>query len=277
MVPRITRLVAVLRSPAMSEPPGKSTQGKPDYGIDAPGVVRNLFIVAAAGFALFLAARLGLWSGHIGPVEVAGSVVWPGLGCGLMGLWMLYDSKIGKLRERERLLDLVPWRGDETVLDVGCGRGLLLIGAAGRLTTGTAVGLDLWQAEDLTGNRPEATLENARLEGVGDRVEVQTGDMRKMPFADARFDTVVSNVAIHNVYESAGRIQTMGEIARVLKPGGRVVIHDIRHVDQYAAALSASGLVDVRRVGSVLARLILLVVTFGSLRPDIITARRPTS
>jgi ubiquinone/menaquinone biosynthesis C-methylase UbiE len=192
-----------------------------------------------------------------------------------MACWMLYDSKVGKLRERERLLDLVPWRGHEAVLDVGCGRGLMLIGAARRVASGKAVGLDLWQAEDLTGNKPEAALDNARREGVIDRVEVKTGDMRKMPFPDASFDVVVSNVAIHNVYERQGRAETMREIARVLKPGGRVVIHDIRHVGDYASDLAGHGLADVTCIGSKVTRLVLFVATFGSLRPDILTARKP--
>ena len=249
------------------------TSTPPDYGIDAPGVVRNLFLVAAAGLALDLTRRCGLWSGVVARVDVARTGLFVGAGCGFMGCWMLYDSKIGKLRERERLLDLIPWRGTEAVLDLGCGRGLLLIGAARRLTTGRATGLDLWQSEDLTGNTPEATLDNAQREGVADRVEVHTGDMRKMPFADASFDVVVSNVAIHNIYDREGRETTMTEIARVLKPGGRVVIHDIRYVGDYAAALEKRGLTDVTRVGSKLARIVLLLVTFGSLRPDIVTAR----
>jgi len=160
----------------MAAPIAGSDSEKPDYGIDAPGVVRNLFIVAAVGLTLFLTARFGLWSGVVGPVALSYSGLWAGLGCGLMGVWMLYDSKVGKLKERERLLDLVALRGNEAVLDVGCGRGLLLIGAARRLTTGRATGLDLWQAEDLTGNKPEATLKNARREGVADRVEVTTGE-----------------------------------------------------------------------------------------------------
>jgi arsenite methyltransferase len=221
----------------MPDAPGNARSERPDYGVDAPGVVRNLFIVAVAGIALFLAARLGFWSGSVGRVDVASSVVWPGVACGLMGIWMLYDSKVGKLKSAESLLDL-------------------------------------WHAEDLTGNAPEATMENARREGVADRVEVATGDMRKMPFPEARFDIVVSNVAIHNVYEREGRDQAIREIARVLKPGGRVVIHDIRHVTRYAASLAASGLVDVRRVGSAPARLALLVATFGSLRPDTVVARK---
>jgi SAM-dependent methyltransferase len=249
---------------------------RPDYGIDAPGVVRNLFVVAAVGLMLFLTARLGFWSGVIAQVDFAFTGLLASVGCGAMGCWMLYDSRIGKIRAREKLLDLVPWRGDESVLDVGCGRGLLLVAAARRLTTGRATGLDLWQAEDLTGNRPEATLANARLEQVADRVEVKTGDMRAMPFPDASFDLVVSNVAIHNVYDHEGREATMREVARVLRPGGRVVICDIRHVAQYASALAHHGLTDVRRVGSRLLGLVLAVVTFGSLRPDIAVARKPT-
>ena len=253
------------------------TSTRPDHGIDAPGVVRNLSIVAVVGLAVFLTAQFGLWSGVIGPFRVSSMGLWPGLICGVMACWMLYDSKVGKLGERERLLDLIPWRGTEAVLDLGCGRGLMLIGAACRLTTGRATGLDLWQAEDLTDNKPEAALENARREGVSDRVEVKTGDMRKMPFPDASFDVVVSNVAIHNVYEREGREATMREIARVLKPGGHVVIHDIRYVGDYAAALKRRGLIDVTRVGSKLARIVLFLTTFGSLRPDIVTARAPAA
>src|SRR5262249_28434343 len=162
---------------------------------DAPGVVRNLFVVAALGLGLYATAALGLWSGAVAHVDVAFTGLFAGAGCGAMGCWMLYDSRVGKIRARERLLDLVSWNGDESVLDVGCGRGLLLVAAARRLTTGKATGLDLWQSEDLTGNRPAATLENSRLEGVAERVDVKTGDMRSMPFPDASFDRVVSNVA----------------------------------------------------------------------------------
>src|SRR5204863_957440 len=108
------------------------------------------------------------------------------------GLWMVYTSKIGKVRARERLLDRLTWTGGERVLDVGCGRGLMLIGAAKRLTAGKATGIDIWQAEDLSGNRPEATLLNAEREGVADRVEVETADMRDLPFPDGSFDVAVS-------------------------------------------------------------------------------------
>src|SRR6516165_5086515 len=167
------------------------TQQRPDYGIDAPVVVRNLFLVGIIGFSAWALAALASWSARFDvpkPVLViTGMGLTTGIGCSLMAVWMLWHSRIGKLRSRERLLDRISWSGQEQVLDVGCGRGLLLIGAAKRLSTGRATGIDIWQAEDLTGNGPEAALENARRERVAERVAVQTADVRKLPFFDGSF------------------------------------------------------------------------------------------
>lgn len=249
----------------------------PDYGIDAPGVVRNLLIVAVAGFVLWLTMTLGWWSGDLTGLGVRlplGHIaIWPAATCLLMALWMLWDSRIGKMRNREQLLDAVRIREDARVLDVGCGRGLMLIGAAKRLTTGKASGIDLWQAEDLSGNRPEATMENAEREGVADRVDVQTADMRKIPFPDATFDVVVSCSAIHNIYDAAGRRQAIAEIARVLKPGGEAVIDDIRHGREYAASFAANGC-TARSIGSGVIALFLAILTMGSLRPVTLVVRK---
>jgi ubiquinone/menaquinone biosynthesis C-methylase UbiE len=261
-------------------PDSPSPSPIPDYGLDAPGAVRNLFIVAAAGLLARLAIVTHLWSGKVtlGPFDLRLGPMSLGLalGCGFMGAWMAWDSKFGKVRERERLLDLLTWTGRERVLDVGCGRGLLLIGAAKRLTTGSggsAVGIDLWQKEDLSGNRPEAALENARLEGVADRVEVHTADMRTIPFPDGSFDTVLSMNAIHNIYSAPGRAAAIAEICRVLKPGGTVLIVDVRHIRQYAAALRAGGC-TVRRASSDFGTKVLMVITLGMVRPGNLIARK---
>jgi ubiquinone/menaquinone biosynthesis C-methylase UbiE len=250
---------------------------RPDYGLDAPGVVRNLFLAGAAGLALWGSVAVGLWSGRIGPVLVAPMGLAAGLSLTLTGAWMVWHSKVGKFRSRERLLDRLAWRGDETALDVGCGRGLLLTAAARRVPRGKAVGIDIWQAEDLTGNRPEATLENARLEGVADRVEVRTADMRQLPFPDGTFDVVVSNVAIHNLYQPAERQRAIAEIARVLKPGGWALINDIRHGGEYAAAFAKHGCPDVRCLNSRWASLAATLFTFGSLRPATLLAHKPSA
>ena len=258
-------------------------ESRPDYGLDAPKVVRNLLAAGGAGYALPLGVALHLWPPVVGAGPVAGVTfrfplaalgLSAGTACLAMGLWMIWTSRVGKVRGRERLLDRIAWTGHERVLDVGCGRGLLLVGAARRLTDGTAVGIDVWQAEDLSGNRPEATLENARREGVADRVEVRTADMRKMSFPDASFDVVVSSAAIHNLYAPDERAAAVREIARVLKKGGTALIDDIRHGSEYARVFAANGCSAVRRADSPLASFFLAFVTFGSLRPATLLVRK---
>src|SRR5262245_40390207 len=129
---------------------------RPDYGQDAPGVVRNLLIAGGAALLLAVAPSVGLLPPKLELHPSANVVVaFPiatmagssAAGFLFGALWMVWGSRRGKLQERERLLDRVTWRGDEQVLDVGCGRGLLLVGAAKRLASGVATGVDLWQAE----------------------------------------------------------------------------------------------------------------------------------
>lgn len=160
---------------------------------------------------------------------------------------MLWGSKIGKLRLRDKVLDGINWRGDEQVLDVGCGHGLMLIGAAKRLSGGKATGIDLWQREDQAGNSREATWQNVQLEGVTDRVELKDGDARNLPFANGMFDLVLSSWALHNIYDRKQRLGAVGEIVRVLKPGGRLILIDIRHTKEYAKALDQSQIQDISR------------------------------
>jgi hypothetical protein len=73
---------------------------------------------------------------------------------------ILFYRKVGKLQLAERLLDKLSWRGDERVLDAGCGRGLLTVAAARRVPNGSVVGLDVWNPGALSGNRAESVLEN---------------------------------------------------------------------------------------------------------------------
>jgi ubiquinone/menaquinone biosynthesis C-methylase UbiE len=205
----------------------------PDYGLDAPHVIRNL---ALAAIALAIGAQL-----------LPDRLTWFAWGtaalCGVEAAAMVWASRVGKIRQRERLLDQVHWPDVSRVLDVGCGRGLLAIGAARRLgRDGMVVGVDLWQAADLAGNHPAAALENARKETVSDRVRIVTGDMRALPLADRSVDVVLSSLAIHNVQGQAGRARAIAEIARVLAPGGVVVIQDFQNVERYAEDLRSNGL-----------------------------------
>jgi arsenite methyltransferase len=214
--------------------------GKPNYGIDAPGVIRNLMIAGAALVVVPLALpRFTL--GHI-EFRLFPGFLYSGGFCILGGVLMLLYAKVGKFSHRDRMLAKVTWTGAEAVLDVGAGRGLLLIGVAKLLTTGHATGIDIWNAQDLSGNGPEALLANIDLEGVAAKTTVKSEDARQMSFADASFDVVLSNLCIHNIYDREGRRKACLEIARVLKCGGVAVISDYKHVREYARILAAAGL-----------------------------------
>ena len=140
----------------------------------------------------------------------------------------LHNTLRGKFVVWAGLLDQLHLRGDERILDLGCGRGAVLLMAAQHLTTGRAVGVDLWRSVDQSGNSLEATRRNAIAEGVADRVELHTGDMTALPFEENSFDVVVSSLAVHNISGSAGREKAISEAVRVLRPGGRLMIADIR-------------------------------------------------
>lgn len=220
------------------------TTGRANFGIDAPGVIRNLALVAVAGIALSTVGKY-----VPGVQRVAGIGFGVAIICTLQAALMLWTSLQGKRIAAKQLIDRAELRGGEQVLDVGCGRGLLLIEAARRLSVGAgkSTGLDIWNVQDQSGNARPATLANATACGVSDRIELVDGDMCTMPFEDARFDVVVSSMAIHNVYSADGRAQAVREIIRVLKPGGRVLLQDFRHTAHYARQLADMGLVNIRR------------------------------
>jgi SAM-dependent methyltransferase len=195
-------------------------RARPDYGVDAPGVIRW----NALGAAAELAAGTGLTVAGLepGPWLLVLGTIWL-----LTPVAMLASSKVGKLRQRDAILDQVALHGDEHVLDVGTGHGLMAIGAAKRLRTGRAVGVDIWRQRDQADNTRDSALRNVESEGVTNRCTVQDGDVRALPFPDDSFDVVLAFFALHNVPGAEGKGQACREIARVLKPGGRVFDYDM--------------------------------------------------
>ncbi len=121
-------------------------QGKPRFGIDAPGVVLALGLI---GIGLFVIAAVSLW---IGQPDIAAMTFSPACSTSICCLLMVLTSTIGKPIVVRRMIDQLKLRGDEQVLDVGCGRGLLLLEAARRVPRGRATGLDLWSTRDQSGN-----------------------------------------------------------------------------------------------------------------------------
>ena len=214
-----------------------------DYGLDGPGVVLAFWLTGALMLIIVVGGALAFQGSPL-PI-VRGLLIFGALlaaYCLANALLMIWSSRTGKFLVRNRLVDALHLNGAERVLDVGCGRGLVLIDVAKRLTSGQAVGVDLWLSKDLTGNRPNFTLENAAVAGVADRVRVETGDMCALPFTTSSFDAVASMTAIHNVSNEARRDLALSEMARVLKPGGRLAIFDVFHSLHYAKVLRGAGL-----------------------------------
>ncbi len=208
------------------------------YGVDAPSVVYAHLI---AGSLIAIIALAGPAMTPLPPPVIIAAAALASLLL-FYGTVMLTSSLVGKRRVCARLVVALALAGDEQVLDAGCGRGLALIACAKALTTGRAVGVDLWAAKDLSNNNPDATRANAVLEAVADRVEVRTGDITQLPFPDASFDAVISMIVIHNIPTPAARDHALLELVRVLKPGGRMVLFDLLHMARYAAVLRQAGL-----------------------------------
>jgi arsenite methyltransferase len=218
---------------------------KPDWGLDAPGF--QLFARYGGVLAVVVGRMInehGVVSSVPWMASVGSALMWMGTSFFVVSAVSYFGSKIGKLLLRDGILESIDWRGDEQVLDVGCGHGLLLIGAAKKLKSGHAVGVDVWSHRDQKNNSAQATKENACIEGVANRIEIQDADARKLPFADGSFDVVLSSFAIHNISGSSERETAIREIARVLKPGGRLAIADIRHSRAYQKVLQGLGWED---------------------------------
>jgi len=218
----------------------------PHYGLDAPAAVGAIFVIGLAGAIVGFILERWTLSRHGGPpVGLAHAVRTFGFLCLVVASLMFASSRFGKFHARDRLLARLKLRGDEAVLDVGCGHGLLLIAAAKLLPRGHATGIDLWSQWQQADNSREATLRNAALEGVAERVSVHDGDMCKMPFADRSFDAAVAHFAIHNITSQQGRREAIREIVRTLNQGGQVAISDLQGSDLYADELRKSGMIDV--------------------------------
>jgi arsenite methyltransferase len=239
---------------------------KPDYGIDAPAVMRNLFLIGTACVLLAIFAPASL---HLGQANFKLTPMFGWTGGFLLAeacLFLLY-VKVGKFRHRDFILNMHAWSGDEQVLDVGCGRGLLLAGAAKRLdSTGHATGIDIWSNVDMGGNSEAATLHNLTLEGITDRCTLLSQSAAEMTFPDNTFDVIVSNLCIHNIYDKPTRTIALHQIVRVLKPGGIALISDYKLTGQYADEFQKAGLQVEKKRGSVL-------TTFPPL--TVVVARKP--
>lgn len=115
----------------------------------------------------------------------------------------------------EAMLAAVPLRGDERLLDAGCGAGHTALAFAPKV--GTVTGIDLTIAMIAQARRlaQERELSN---------ISFERADVERLPYPDASFDLVTSRYSAHHYPHPAAAIR---EFARVLKPNGALLLVDV--------------------------------------------------
>ena len=228
-------------------PQQKRAPRKTGYGIDDPRIVVELLVagILAVAVGIIVSKYTAPSSPRTADVALIG-----GSGVGFLILVVMaalyWSSRLGKPREMTKLVNAIPWGGEEVVLDLGCGRGLATVMAAGKLKTGYAIGVDMWSKARVSGNDPHSVLANAEKDKVGPKVAAVKGSSVQLPFADGSFDVVLSGGAIHHLVPRGHRKALFAEMARILKDGGRVGILDAGNGNEYSALLEGSGLRDVQ-------------------------------
>lgn len=130
-----------------------------------------------------------------------------------------YDAMDHRQVNERFVSDLLDcWDAAGTVLDVGTGTAQIPIELSRRAASVQVVAVDAAQ------HMIELGRDNVRRAGLPDRIRVELCDAKRMPFADASFDAIISNSIVHHIPEPGSLLR---EIVRVAKLGGKIFVRDL--------------------------------------------------
>jgi ubiquinone/menaquinone biosynthesis C-methylase UbiE len=185
-------------------------------------IIRRVFLVTliltmitVLPFPLFV--RVALWG-------ISGGLFFVFLY--LISVYHLLSDTGGNLQAhiRQLVLDRLLWDGNGKALDIGTGNGALAVRLAERYPESMVYGVDVWEAE--WEYAQETCEQNARLEGVGDRVHFEKRSAAQLGFPDEAFEAVISHFVFHEVACPDTR-EVIHEGLRVVRQGGAFAFQDM--------------------------------------------------
>src|SRR5688500_13717961 len=204
-----------------------------DFGYSWPILWGYLVPIALFGGL----AGLGLWLGWRRWLVIASA---------LLAVWGVAGLLITHYVFRINLPVLLPTQqfltsGSGRVVDVGAGSGRATVGLLLARPRVTVTAVDIYSGYyGIDDNTPERLMANARIAGVAERAEAKIGDARELPLDTATYDGVISVAAIDHL-PRASIPKALGEVARVLKPGGEFLL-TIVNVDAWGRFASPHAL-----------------------------------
>ena len=147
--------------------------------------------------------------------------------------YVMFSQKGGKFQEKlyDLILQNLGAKGKSSIVDIGCGNGVLSVKAALKFAEAQVTGVDYWGAD--WEYSKGVCQENARGAGVGERVRFQKGDAATLEFASGTFDAAMSNLTFHEVRSVADKRNVLQEALRVIKPGGTFAFIDYFYEPKY--------------------------------------------
>ena len=196
---------------------------KPNYGYTALKYFLGIVVFGIIGLIITLVGLLINWSLNWVLFIVGIPLAFIGLyiGCSYIPLYFSLLKPKSSSDLWKQILEAEGFRGNEYVLDLGCGTGRTSINVAKLLKKGKIVGIDIFTG--VSGSSPDPAYRNAEIEGVLDRVEFKYGNILKIPYPDNTFDLVTAGSVLHELHDDEDKNKAIREIIRVLKPGGKFI------------------------------------------------------